>query len=156
MSKRKKPQQTSPLLIILPFSLLGVVIAILIVGGSNPSSKSFILSKEQIVEGQRLYDSKCASCHGSQGEGQYPGNANQADASGLIGAPPHNSTGHTWHHGDTMLVDQIKNGSSQPGYQAMPAFGSEFSDEQIATVLGYIKTWWTRDQLVAQATASSR
>lgn len=103
-----------------------------------------------------MYELKCASCHGLNGEGQYPNAPNNPDANGLIGAPPHNSTGHTWHHADTLLVNQIKNGSNVQGFHPMPAFSTELNDEQVALVLGYIKIWWTRDQLAAQATVTAK
>lgn len=33
----------------------------------------------------------------------------------------------------------------------MPAFGGELSDEDIAAVLAFIKTWWTDEQCEFQA-----
>src|SRR5688572_5263319 len=46
--------------------------------------------------GQSLYEAHCASCHGINGEGQYP-DPYAPNEQGLIGAPPHDNTGHTWH-----------------------------------------------------------
>jgi mono/diheme cytochrome c family protein len=155
MTKREAPQPTNPLIFILPFSLLGIVIAVMIIVGSAPRSPTNILSQEQLTEGKRLYDLKCASCHGAQGEGQYPDAPNQPDVNGLIGAPPHDSTGHTWHHADSFLINHTKNGSSILGFHPMPAFGNELSDDQIRAILAYIKTWWKLEHLAAQATKSA-
>ena len=50
------------------------------------------------LDGQALYQTHCGSCHGANGEGQFPQDPYFPDATGRVGAPPHDSTGHTWHH----------------------------------------------------------
>jgi mono/diheme cytochrome c family protein len=92
--------------------------------------------------GEALYQANCQACHGSQqGEGR------------TAGAPPHNDIGHTWHHPDAQLKDWVLNGKF-PG--AMPPFKDVLTEEQVDTVLSYIKTWWTPDQRESQADISQR
>lgn len=60
-------------------------------------------------------------------------------------APPHDATGHTWHHADRDLFVITKKGLSAivPDYTSdMPAFESVLSDEEIAQILAYIKSTW--------------
>ncbi|MCW5719495.1 MAG: cytochrome c, partial [Bauldia sp.] len=51
--------------------------------------------------GQTLYLANCASCHGVDLEGQPNWQTPLAD--GRFPAPPHDETGHTWHHSDAQL-----------------------------------------------------
>lgn len=106
------------------------------------------------LEGKRLYGTYCASCHGVDLKGQA--NWRQRMANGRLPAPPHNDSGHTWHHPDNQLVEMIKIGfvggvNAPEGYQSdMPPFGSVLSDEQIGLILGYIKSAWSKEALAAQ------
>lgn len=106
--------------------------------------------------GQTLYMTHCASCHGTEGKGQFPDDPYGPDVTNLIGAPPHDATGHTWHHPDAVLVQITQNGRSQPGVYPMPAFGEKLTEVEIMEILTYIKTWWTLEQIVAQSTASAQ
>lgn len=103
----------------------------------------------QLAQGQQLYAQYCASCHGANGEGQFPNSPNSQDEMGRIGAPPHNSTGHTSHHADDWLIRYVREGGISLSYPAtfypMPAFGDQLSEEQIALVIAYIKTLWETD-----------
>ena len=76
-------------------------------------------------------------------------------------APPHDETGHTWHHSDRNLFVLTKGGIGAvvPGYESdMPAFGEILSDEEIAAVIAYIKSTWPERQRAFQAevTANDR
>ena len=90
-----------------------------------------------------LYAQHCASCHGEHLEGQPNWRARRPN--GRLPAPPHDATGHTWHHSDAELLAITKNGASGmvPGYESdMPAFKDVLSDRQIAAILAYIKSTW--------------
>ena len=106
------------------------------------------------LQGKGLYDQYCASCHGVDLQGQS--NWRTPLASGRLPAPPHDVTGHTWHHPDWQLRSMIKDGfvagvTAPPGYQSdMPAFGSVLSDAQIDVILAYIKSSWPEQALQAQ------
>jgi hypothetical protein len=63
-------------------------------------------------------------------------------------APPHDASGHTWHHPDSVLFGTIKLGLipgkyAPPKYESdMSAFAGVLSDEEIWAVLAYIKNSW--------------
>ena len=64
---------------------------------------------------------------------------------GRMPAPPHDASGHTWHHSDQELFLITKEGLAAvvPGYESdMPAFGDRLSDEEIRVVLAFIKSTW--------------
>lgn len=95
--------------------------------------------------GQRIYAAHCASCHGANLEGQP--NWRQRDAQGRLPAPPHDTTGHTWHHSDEVLFRITKLGVAKaaglPGYDsAMPAYEGVLNDDEIIAVLSWIKSRW--------------
>ena len=69
-------------------------------------------------------------------------------------APPHDESGHTWHHPDHVLFGITKRGLVPPyapaGYKSdMPAFADQLSDDEIWAVLAYIKGHWTTAAVVA-------
>ncbi len=97
-----------------------------------------------VAAGRDLYMEHCASCHGADLEGQ-PDWRSRGPA-GLLPAPPHDATGHTWHHTDQVLFDLTKHGLAAfvgPDYDsAMPAFDGVLSDAEIVAVLSFIKSRW--------------
>ncbi|WP_343211381.1 c-type cytochrome (plasmid) [Aliisedimentitalea scapharcae] len=114
------------------------------------------VSEATIAQGQALYQENCASCHGKSLEGQP--NWREPDADGRLPAPPHDESGHTWHHPDSMLFDYTKFGGQATlaalGVElesGMPAFGEKLSDDQIRSILDYIKSAWPARVRAAQA-----
>lgn len=110
--------------------------------------------------GELVYRTQCTSCHGERLEGQP--NWRQRDENDLLPAPPHDESGHTWHHTDEVLFRLTKYGVGHaigdPNYKsAMPAYEKTLSDEQIIAVLSWIKAQWPapirakHDQINAQA-----
>src|SRR3546814_9938324 len=60
-------------------------------------------------------------------------------------APPHDASGHTWHHPDEQLIEMTRNGASGivPGYQiCMPGLEDNLRDREIEAVLSYRKRTW--------------
>ncbi|KAA0178779.1 cytochrome c [Cupriavidus gilardii] len=108
----------------------------------------------QVARGRQLYAQACASCHGAQLEGQP--NWRQRLPDGRMPAPPHDASGHTWHHADAVLFAITKHGlvpgvTAPPGYQSdMPAFGTSMTDDDIVAVLAYIKSTWPDNKAAAQ------
>ena len=106
------------------------------------------LAAEDVAVGASLYAEQCASCHGARLEGAPNWRTRGAD--GLYPAPPHDETGHTWHHGDRLLFDYTKLGGEgalaalgvTDFESGMPGFGHVLGDEQIRAVLAFIKSTW--------------
>lgn len=99
----------------------------------------------QVALGETVYRRYCARCHGARLEGQPNWRVRKPD--GRLPAPPHDATGHTWHHPDEQLFRITKLGLrpplAPPGYESdMPAFGGALTDDQIWAVLAFIKSRW--------------
>lgn len=109
-------------------------------------------TESEIEEGRTVYMQYCAACHGIDGEGQFPEAPFEPDSTGRIGAPPHDLTGHTWHHSDILLIRYITEGgfTNPERFYPMPPFGDVLNDEQILFVLAYFKTMWTDEQRAMQ------
>jgi len=95
--------------------------------------------------GARIYAQPCAACHGARSEGQPSWRVRGPD--GLLPAPPHDASGHTWHHPDEQLFAITKQGLAQlinqPDYRtAMPIYDGVLSDNEIVAVLSWIKAQW--------------
>ncbi|ANP36014.1 Cytochrome c, mono- and diheme variant [Phaeobacter gallaeciensis] len=108
-----------------------------------------------IAEGEALYAEACAACHGAQLEGQPDWRTRGPD--GRLPAPPHDETGHTWHHSDSLLFNYTKLGGkalmAQQGMEfdsGMSGFGDSLTDQQIRNVLGYIRSTWPEHVKEAQ------
>ena len=105
--------------------------------------------------GKKVYDARCASCHGAQLEGEP--NWREKKPSGRMPAPPHDDSGHTWHHADEALFGITKEGLlpgkyAPPGYQSdMPGFGGALSDDETWAVLAYIASRWSPPARAHQA-----
>ena len=111
--------------------------------------------------GRVLYAENCGSCHGVALEGAA--NWRQTNVDGYLPAPPHDETGHTWHHSDSYLFLMTKYGiekmigKSYPNN--MPAYEDKLTDEEILAALSYIKSTWPgpiqrqHDQINARARA---
>lgn len=126
--------------------VVGVGVWLLISGISTggPPEPPDLNDPDLVAMGAELYAANCASCHGAALEGEE--NWRSASPDGTLPAPPHNETGHTWHHPDTTLFAYTKHGGSAVAapdfHSAMPAFGDALSDREIWAVLAYIKSQW--------------
>jgi mono/diheme cytochrome c family protein len=112
--------------------------------------------RRQVALGERLYAASCASCHGASLEGQP--NWQRRLPNGRLPAPPHDASGHTWHHPDIYLFRVTKYGPAAypAGHQTdMPAFENALSDDQIAAILAFIKSRWPEDIRARQARLSA-
>jgi len=116
--------------------------------GGGPSVAPHALRPEdpQLLEaGARIYAQNCAACHGAKGEGQP--NWRDRGPDDLLPAPPHDASGHTWHHPDEQLFAITKHGFAkvinQPGYRtAMPIYDGVLTDDEIVAALSWIKAQW--------------
>ena len=99
---------------------------------------------QQVAAGEALYRAHCASCHGVNLQGQPDWRTRLP--SGRLPAPPHDASGHTWHHSDAVLLQIVREGPAfyaSLGVQTdMPAFGMLLSEGDMAAVIAYIKSRW--------------
>lgn len=97
-----------------------------------------------VARGEALYAEHCASCHGERLEGQADWQTRRAD--GRLPAPPHDESGHTWHHDDELLIELTQRGTAAVvggGYESdMPGFEGILREEEIVAVLSFIKSRW--------------
>jgi mono/diheme cytochrome c family protein len=146
-----------------------LIAMMLVLAGCEQASSGFEDSRAdpgdagRVALGERVYAQHCASCHGAKLEGQP--NWRSRLPNGRLPAPPHDETGHTWHHADALLFAITKQGLVPPyapaGYESdMPAFGRTLSDDESWAVLAFIKSRWTsrevreaRAQMSASAAA---
>lgn len=101
--------------------------------------------KNIVAQGKDVYGENCSSCHGTNLEGQP--NWKKPDSNRLMPAPPHDQTGHTWHHTDDVLFGITKFGlakfSGLKNYKTnMPVYENILSDDEIVAVLSFIKSTW--------------
>ena len=116
------------------------------------------LANRNLENGYRNYQEYCASCHGVNLEGQANWRSRNQD--GTLPAPPHDETGHTWHHETEMLFEYTKLGGQvtleavgvKNFTSGMPAFGDVLTDEQIWEVLSFIRSTWPQHIQDAHAT----
>jgi mono/diheme cytochrome c family protein len=103
-------------------------------------------SRSLVARGKSIYAQHCASCHGANLEGQPYWR--ERLPSGRLPAPPHDATGHTWHHSDRQLFGMVKNGTAGivPGYETdMPAYTGVLTDADIWAILSFIESTWPPD-----------
>jgi len=121
------------------------------------ASANHELEDRNLSAGQILYTNNCASCHGAKLEGQP--NWQSLNSDGILPAPPHDATGHTWHHDNELLFEYTKLGGKgalaargiTDFNSGMPAFGGIISDEDIWGTLAFIKSTWPEREQDAQA-----
>ena len=155
MSKRKLAASrgllASPMFVVAAVALIAVAVGLaafwLFVWNSGEPNRADAANPTLVARGEVLYQQHCASCHGANLEGQP--NWRERDADGMLPAPPHDMTGHTWHHSDALLFDVTKWGSTAvvgSDYMSnMPGFAEILSDSDIWAILSYIKSTWPPD-----------
>ncbi|MDK3018620.1 c-type cytochrome [Pseudodonghicola flavimaris] len=102
------------------------------------------------ASGAALYAEHCASCHGAELEGQPGWRSPGPD--GVPPAPPHDESGHTWHHATPLLLDYTLKGG-QAALEArgvtgfvsgMPGFEGVLTEAQALDILAFIRSTWSR------------
>ena len=115
---------------------------------------------ELVTLGAAVYAEHCASCHGRNLEGEPDWRRRRPD--GTLPSPPHDATGHTWHHSDEVLFRLTREGPAAvfgKGYRStMTGFAGILEDREIWASLAYIKSRWPADirKTQAQIDASTR
>ena len=116
---------------------------------SGPASAVAIdyRDSDTIALGKELYAKHCASCHGARLEGRSNWRVRRAD--GRLPAPPHDESGHTWHHSDQQLFELTKYGPAAfvgGGYESdMKGYEDVLTAREILAVLAFIKSTWPKE-----------
>jgi len=122
----------------------GVILAVFAGWRYAGTASTAVASADIIAQGRQIYVDQCAACHGANLAGQADWRTPLA--SGRLPAPPHDESGHTWHHPDEVLFRIVKEGTAAVvggGYESdMPGFADVLSDAEIRAVLDYIKSTW--------------
>ncbi|WP_420402407.1 c-type cytochrome [Nisaea sp.] len=128
---------------------------------TNKSALTLDANNAQLVAaGRAIYAENCAVCHGDKLEGQPDWRQRKKD--GRLPAPPHDQSGHTWHHSDRVIFELTKFGPGVVvgnGYESdMPGFDELLDDRSIIAVLSYIKSTWPHEiqQRQEQVTRSDK
>ena len=101
-------------------------------GSSLPTAESSLL----ISLGKTVYDARCASCHGAQGEGRPPH------------WPPLENNQSIEMESAVNAIRMVLNGGYPPSTEGnprpygMPPFAGLLSDNEVAAVVSYIRTAW--------------
>lgn len=135
---------------------MGVIVVCLLLAGAAIWSLASVPAEalrlpyddaQSVSRGEMLYADNCTSCHGADLQGAS--NWRQPDVDGRMPAPPHDKTGHTWHHPGEVLFRLTKLGTAVvvgEGYESnMPGFSDTLSDQDILDILGYIKSTWPQE-----------
>jgi mono/diheme cytochrome c family protein len=164
--KETPPKQGKPLSFTERWLIVGIVVLVVAIGALLILRRNQVGNRtaadpnntQQVALGQQVYAANCASCHGAKLEGQP--NWHVELPTGGLPAPPHDETGHTWHHPDEYLFNVTKNGGqtySPANYKNnMPAFGGRLTDEQVWAVLAYIRSRWPPEIQTTQARQQSQ
>ena len=124
---------------------------------SDRDSRLDIGNAQMVARGKIIHARECAPCHGKNLEGQPDWQKKLPD--GTLPAPPQDGTGHTWQHPENNLFDITKYGRLRPAITqptAMPAFEGKLTDEDIWSVLTFIKSRWPDDIRVRHGAINRR
>ncbi len=132
---------------------IGVIVGIDGVNRQNLAAFQQRAIENKSSDGRTLYMRHCAACHGANLEGQP--NWQTARADGSNPAPPHDASGHTWHHPDAYLIAvTLQGGAAVTGnpQNAMPGFAQKLTPQHAQAIIDYIKSTWPEEIQAQQAT----
>lgn len=128
-----------------------------VAGSPTGSKESFHFADAddvaKVSAGKVIYRQRCASCHGRRLQGQPLWQLE--DRFKGRRAPAHDQSGHTWAHSDEELfrITRDSRFSSTPASEVsyMPGFRDVLNDEQIVSVIAFIKSRWPIGLRISQA-----
>ncbi len=134
-------------------------LALCVAGATQAQS---VWDGRDLARGETLYAEHCAVCHGANLEGAEDWRVQLPD--GSFPAPPHDASGHTWHHDTPFLIAYTAFGG-QAVLEArgitgvpsgMPGFADVMSEVEILDTLAFIRSTWPaevreyQDEITAQ------
>lgn len=149
MAVRSKPWKAAALM---AAAVAAIAVYAAVVWKADPAAERLVQLRPDDAAvtalGQKVYAAQCAACHGARLEGQP--NWRERGPDGRLPAPPHDASGHTWHHPDELLFRITKHGVAKAAnlkdyVSAMPAYDGVLSDAEIVAALSWIKAQWPAD-----------
>ena len=148
MNRRRALQWLNPVAIVVLASgcsgTSGRVSTVLDLAGDAPPPR---IDLGLASAGESLYLQECAACHGADLGGAPDWMTPNDD--GSYPPPPHDSSGHTWHHSDATLIDLILNGSEFE-QSRMPEFAGRLSEDEVRAIIEYLKSEWGEQERAYQ------
>jgi mono/diheme cytochrome c family protein len=144
-AEQRHPRTKAIIGVFAGLAVLIVAFALFALHRPHPVRVPSLDDARRIEAGRLIYARECASCHGGHLEGQP--NWTSRLPSGRLPAPPHDESGHTWHHPSVVLFEITKFGMKPPhapaDYQSdMQGFGGRLSDDEIWNVIAFIRSRW--------------
>ena len=122
------------------FGIFALLISFFVPFNSNAAERWY--NEAQVNQGNSIFTTNCAICHGSDAGSTPEWRKSMAD--GRYPPPPLNGTAHAWHHNLESLQRQINQGGIK--YQGwMPAFADSLNAEQVEAVIAYFQSLWPDD-----------
>ena len=126
-------------------------LALLLACAATAAEADHRFKERDLDAGAALYAENCAACHGANLEGQPDWRSPGPD--GLLPAPPHDVTGHTWHHDTDLLVEYtLKGGAAALAARGvadfrsgMPAFEEVLTEDEVLDILAFIRASWPEE-----------
>jgi mono/diheme cytochrome c family protein len=113
-----------------PIETLYGDLAVNLVSSRGATTLPAATSQAALANGRAAYEASCAECHGSAGDGKGAFGTNTfPPATDLTSSQARSKS-------DAQLFRIIKNGL---GLTAMPRYASQYQDEDIAALVGYIR-----------------
>jgi S-disulfanyl-L-cysteine oxidoreductase SoxD len=142
-------------MILLLIILIGASLSLLLFARTPPSTDQVIINNtavppvptangQIVAQGSALYSQQCAGCRGANLEGVPDWRIPLRN--GSFPAPPHDSSGHTWHHPDALLLSVIANGGDPASKTTMPAFKDKLAADEMSAILTFFKSRWGKDE----------
>jgi mono/diheme cytochrome c family protein len=95
---------------------------------------------ERIARGARLFQEKCAQCHGPEAQGHPDWERGRRE--GFAAAPPLNGTGTDITLSKTRMMEIIRKGVSRNGVPVMPTWEGRVSDQDVEDVITWYQALW--------------
>jgi mono/diheme cytochrome c family protein len=131
-------------------TLVGVLLAALAVISaceSEQNTETAIAGRwytaSQVSNGEVLFDTHCASCHGPRASG-LADDWRKIDSEGNYPPPPLNGTAHAWHHPLVMLEKTLAEGGVEYG-GLMPGFSASLTRSERLAIIAYFQSLWSAE-----------
>lgn len=126
-----------------------ILMIVLMLGAGAAQASERWYKPEHVSAGEPLYQTHCASCHGTQAQGAF--NWQKRGSDGRFPPPPLNGTAHTWHHPLANLYRTIMRGQNN-----MPAHQDKLSKGEVLAILAWLQNHWPDEIYAAWARLPSQ